>query len=189
MWTFDAEGVCNAFPSSIFQDLAKRFSLFLGMDLVRVRYQVVALHRCANTHIRTHSLTLGIYIVQLDSYNADTLQSEESVLIIGCPHFKGAPIMSILCTYMQCCDNAEFQKQKLPKTVCFKFCFWYWWSKASLCRALNRLRRTPNLPVRQCQAVHSLFSSLYIPENRLRNECEHALFCLLEARVYMLCLE
>ena len=27
------------------RDLAKRFSLFLGMDLVRVRYQVVALHR------------------------------------------------------------------------------------------------------------------------------------------------
>jgi hypothetical protein len=27
------------------KDLAKRFSLFLGMDLVRIRYQVVALHR------------------------------------------------------------------------------------------------------------------------------------------------
>ena len=45
----------SVFPSAISQDLAKRFSLFLGMDLVRVRYQVVALHRCARTQTHTHT--------------------------------------------------------------------------------------------------------------------------------------
>ena len=57
----------SVFPSAISQDLAKRFSLFLGMDLVRVRYQVVALHRCAHTLIKV-SEVLGSCIVCIHTY-------------------------------------------------------------------------------------------------------------------------
>ena len=37
---------------------------------------------------------------KVEPYNEDFLWNKKDVLIVGCPHYRGTPLMPILCTYV-----------------------------------------------------------------------------------------